>query len=37
MRASCGFGVNSDEASHQGGDLVCRRIEREMTRIEDMC
>src|SRR6266481_5327099 len=36
MRASCGFGVNSDEASHQGGDLVCRRVEREMTRIEDM-
>src|SRR5882762_7984363 len=36
MRASSGFGVNSDEASHQGGDLVCRRVEREMTRIEDM-
>src|SRR5438445_8749950 len=36
MRASSGFGVNSDEASHQGGDLVCRRIEREMTSIEDM-
>src|ERR1700682_3712247 len=36
MRASPLFSVNSDEASHQGGDLVCRRIEREMTRIEDM-
>src|SRR6267378_7359603 len=36
MRASSGFGVNGDEASHQGGDLVCRRVEREMTSIEDM-
>src|SRR5258706_13689830 len=30
------FGSISDEASHQGGDLVCRRVEREMTSIEDM-
>src|SRR6266849_191549 len=30
------FGSISDEASHQGGDLVCRRVEREMTRLEDM-
>jgi hypothetical protein len=36
MRASSGVGVNGDKASHQTGDLVCRRVEREMTRIEDM-
>jgi hypothetical protein len=28
--------VNRDEASHQGGDLAGRRLEREMARIEDM-
>jgi hypothetical protein len=36
MSSSSRFGSISDEASHQGGDLVCRRVEREMTRIEDM-
>jgi len=28
--------VNRDEASHQGGDFVCCRVEREMTCIENM-
>src|SRR5205814_9959759 len=29
-------GVNREKASPQGGALVCCRVEREMTRIEDM-